>query len=63
MCNIKAPININNVKIIILVRDIVIVMSFLHHNTRSLSIKRQGPTKLYLYNNLDFKPEQRERIN
>jgi hypothetical protein len=44
MCNVKAPINMSSVKAIILVGDILEVISFLHHYTRSLT-KRQGLMK------------------
>jgi hypothetical protein len=44
MCNVKISININNVKAVILVGDILKLISFLHHDARSLP-RRHGPIK------------------
>jgi hypothetical protein len=41
MCYVKASTNISNVKVVILVEDILELMLFLHHNARP---ERQSPT-------------------
>jgi hypothetical protein len=50
MCHVKVSTNMNIVKAVILVWDILELMLFLHHDARSLP-ERQGPIKTWASSN------------